>query len=251
MEKYYEIELFYSLNYLEELPIVHDKNYLVIINEETKKESKKESEDIDEEDNKIIEPNIIIYRFEKDNKTSLFAALYESDLDCNPHNDEKEEYFEIVDSALSTEADSETYLYIIMLAKSGKGDYSRKDKLIMKKFHLGEFVLEYDLKSYRFRDSLDFVALDFFQNRVGFKMEAVLVSNHTLYVFLFISSACLIIVVVLSLIVGYKLWEYKKLKRTVDGRVQEDRQRQGEDSSNDLMSGIESHFQDQNKPEDN
>lgn len=243
LEQFYEIELFYSLDYLEEEAIIHDENYLVIINSPTKEVEEKErgEDEPSQESVQTIEPNVIIYRFEDDNKNSLFGALYETDLVENPHNDDTEEMFNIVDSALNSEADGETYLYLIMLGITRVKGKARKNKLILKKFRLGEYQLEYDLKSYRYRDEMDFVALDFLQNRVSFKLEAILVSNHNMYVFLFISVACLIILFIMIAIVAYKLWDYRRLKRQVKERIQRDQERV--DSTNELMSGLESHFQ--------
>lgn len=221
MEKYYEVDLFYSLDYMDELPIIHDDQFMVIINNSVKKPKKKEFLMEDVEDPRAVEPNVIIYRFEEDSQTSLFGALYETDIDSNPFDDQREESFHIVDSALNSEADGHTYLYLIMLAQSQQSDDSenRHNKLVLKKFHLGEYSLEYNLRSYRFRDTLEFVALDFYQNQISFTLEAVLSPNRDLYVFLFISSACLMIVVVMALIVVYKVWEYRRLKREVDERA--------------------------------
>jgi hypothetical protein len=246
MEKYYEIDIFYSLDYMNYLPIIHDDRYLVIVNNPTKMIVNNTYGIDDDETETIKEPNIIIYRFEDDNKTSLFAALYESDIDTDIHTGDRQNYFNIVDSALNTEEDGKTYLYLIMLGKSNLEDGKTvKNKLIMKKYHLGDYSLEYNLRSYRFRDSITFVALDFYQNQVEFTIRAVLAPNRDLYVFLFIASACLIILVIMSLIVSYKFWECRRLKKEVDKRIARDQQPEDEQSANDLMSGLESHFQDQ------
>lgn len=248
MQKYYEIDLFYSLDYIQDDPIIYNDKYLVILNNSKKEKAKEE----DEEKNKSkIEPNVIIYRFEDEGETTLFAALYETDIDGNPFNDSRIESFEIVDSALNIEEDGNTYLYLILLTDTFKKKKPVRNKLTMKKFLLGEYKMEYNLKSYRFRDTVEFVALDFYQNKIAFKLEAVILSNRDLYVFLFITSGSLIIVFILIFIVVYKYWEYKKLKRNVDARVANDIDQVDEDSANDLMSGLESHFQNQDQSDSN
>lgn len=226
----HKVELFYSLDYIDDYPITFNEEYMVIQYRSSEFKEEKDPHEPQHED-----PNLLIYKLnqpEDEEDTNLFFAIYQSEI--------AEDNFRIVDFELNYEKGL-TYLYLLM-KKSAKGPGHQKKILVMKKFSLSEYSLEYDLGSYKYRDSANFVATDLLNNKVEFTLHMLLRVNLQIYLFLFMAVAFGVILLVMLGVYILKKKQIRKLKALKSKNKQEELKRNEE-----LKKKLAEGFNKQNK----
>ena len=208
VEVKHKVDLFYSLDYIDDYPITFNEHYMVILYRNTELKLK-DSSDSDQEVHE--DPNLLIYKLDQpkdENDTNLFFAIYQYEI--------KEDNFSVVDFELNEEK-GVTFLYLLM--KKTQNGSSKKKSLVMKKFLLSEYSLEYNLGSYKYRDTASFIATDLLGNRIEFTLELLLKVNLKIYLFLFMAVAFGIILIVMIVIYFLKRKQIRKLKEKIHERT--------------------------------